>query len=418
MRTVRELAGAAKTASRVLAQTGTNEKRRALNAIADALEAHKEEIFAANAQDLRAAEEGGMRPAMLDRLKLNEKRLLAAAEGVREISREADPVGCAEGTVLRPNGLRIEKRRVPLGVVGIIYEARPNVTVDAAALCLYAGNACVLRGGKEAIRTNTALMRVMRGALADAGLPEDAMTLCEDTSRESAGEMMAATGLLDVLIPRGGAGLIRSVVENARVPVIETGTGICHVYADAGCDWEMAVNIIRNAKCSRPSVCNAAEDFLVHASEAKKLLPRVWHALRPYGVEMRCDERAYAILDGMEGVVRAREEDFATEFSDYILAVKVVDSLDEAIEEIALHGTGHSECIVTESYARAAAFTERVDAAAVYVNASTRFTDGGEFGLGAEIGISTQKLHARGPMGAAALTSVKYVVSGSGQIRE
>ncbi len=418
MRTVREQALAAKAAASVLAQTGTIEKNGALYAIADALNAHKEEIFAANARDVDAARESGMKRAMLDRLTLTPARLASAAAGVREIALQEDPVGSAEGTVQRPGGLRIEKRRVPLGVVGIIYEARPNVTVDAAALCLKSGNACVLRGGKEAIRSNTALMQVMRDALISVGLPADAMTLCEDTTRESASEMMAATGLLDVLIPRGGAGLIRSVVENARVPVIETGTGICHVYADAGCDWEMAVNIIRNAKCSRPSVCNAVEDFLVHASEARKLLPRVWFALRPYQVELRCDERSYQILKDFEGVVQATEEDFATEFLDYILAVKVVDSLDEAIEEIALHGTGHSECIVTESYTRAKAFTDRVDAAAVYVNASTRFTDGGEFGLGAEIGISTQKLHARGPMGAAALTSVKYVVCGTGQIRE
>ncbi|MEA4823960.1 MAG: glutamate-5-semialdehyde dehydrogenase [Clostridiaceae bacterium] len=418
MRTVRDQALAAKAAARVLAQTGTIEKNRALYAIADALDAHQEDIFAANARDADAARENGMRQAMLDRLTLTPARLASAIAGVREIALQEDPVGSAEGTVQRPNGLRIEKRRVPLGVVGIIYEARPNVTVDAAALCLKSGNACVLRGGKEAIRSNTALMQVMRDALTGVGLPADAMTLCEDTSRESANEMMAATGLLDVLIPRGGAGLIRSVVENARVPVIETGTGICHVYADAGCDWEMAVNIIRNAKCSRPSVCNAAEDFLVHASEVRRLLPRVWFALRPYKVELRCDERSYEILKDFEGVVQATEEDFETEFSDYILAVKVVNSLDEAIEEITLHGTGHSECIVTENYTRAKAFTDRVDAAAVYVNASTRFTDGGEFGLGAEIGISTQKLHARGPMGAEALTSVKYVVCGNGQIRE
>ena len=418
MKTVRELCIAAKAASRTLAGAGTREKNRALAAIADALEAHKDEIFAANAEDVRSARENGMREALIDRLTLNEKRMKGIAQGVREVMAQEDPVGGADAVTKRPNGLRIERRRVPLGVVGIIYEARPNVTADAAALCLKSGNACVLRGGKEAIRSNMALMRVMRDAVEAAGLPADCMALCEDTSRNSAAEMMTATGLLDVLIPRGGAGLIRSVVENARVPVIQTGTGICHVYADAGCDWEMAVDIIRNAKCSRPSVCNAAEDFLVHASEAKKLLPRVWFALRPWNVELRCDERAYAILEGREGVVRAVPEDFETEFGDYILAVKVVDSLEEALREIEAHGTGHSECIVTEDLNRARTFQDRVDAAAVYVNASTRFTDGGEFGLGAEIGISTQKLHARGPMGASALTSIKYVVDGSGQIRE
>ncbi len=417
MTQVEELARAAKTAARVLAQAGTNEKNRALEAVVRALEEHGDEILAANAQDVEAARAEGMRESLLDRLTFSPARLASAVQGVREVMAGEDPVGGADSVVLRPNGLRIEKRRVPLGVVGIIYEARPNVTADAAALCLKSGNACVLRGGREAIRTNTALMRVMRGAVRGAGLPEDCMSLVTDTSRGSAHDMMTAVGLLDVLIPRGGAGLIRSVVENARVPVIETGTGICHVYADAGCDWEMAVRIIENAKCSRPSVCNAAEDLLVHASEAHKLLPRVWFALRKYNVEMRCDERAYGILEGREGVVRAVPEDFRTEFGDYILAVKVVDSLDEAIAEIAEHGTGHSEAIVTESYARARAFQDRVDAAAVYVNASTRFTDGGEFGLGAEIGISTQKLHARGPMGAGALTTVKYVIDGSGQIR-
>ena len=418
MLTVRELCTAAKAASRVLAVSGTAERNRALSAIADALEAHEAEILAANAEDTAAAAANGMRASLLDRLTLNHARLASAAQGVREVMAQEDPIGGADSVTRRPNGLRIERRRVPLGVVGIIFEARPNVTVDAAALCLKSGNACVLRGGKEAIRSNIALMRVMRDAVSSAGLPADCMALCEDTSRAGAGDMMAASGLLDVLIPRGGAGLIRSVKENARVPVIETGTGICHVYADAGCDWEMAVNIIRNAKCSRPSVCNAAEDLLVHVSEAHKLLPRVWFALRPWKVELRCDERAYAVLEGREGVVRAAPEDFETEFGDYILAVKTVDSLDEAIAEITAHGTGHSECIVTEDLARARAFQDRVDAAAVYVNASTRFTDGGEFGLGAEIGISTQKLHARGPMGAGALTSVKYVVDGSGQIRE
>ena len=416
--TVMELAQAAKNAAPVLAQAATAVKNRALLACAESLEKRAAEIYAANQEDIKAAAENGMKPSLQDRLRLNEKRLSSAVAGVREVAAQEDPVGGADGVVKRPNGLRIERRRVPLGVVGIIYEARPNVTIDAAALCLKSGNTCVLRGGKEAIRTNSAIAAILRDAIAEAGLPADCVTLVTDTARSSSVEMMNAVGLLDVLIPRGGAGLIRSVVENAHVPVIQTGTGICHVYADAGCDHTMAAKITANAKCSRPSVCNAAEVLLVHSAEAQTLLPRVYTALEPWNTELRCDERSYEILKGRKNVVKASEEDFQTEFLDYILAVKVVDGVQSAMDEIRAHGTGHSECIVTEDYRRAQMFSDGVDAAAVYVNASTRFTDGGEFGLGAEIGISTQKLHARGPMGLSALTTVKYVICGDGQVRE
>lgn len=417
MLTVQELGLRAKAVTGTLASAGTAAKNRALEEMAKSLEQHADAIYQANAADVEAAKAGGMRASLLDRLTLTPKRLAGAVAGVRDVAAQEDPVGVADGGGMRPNGLRIERRRVPLGVVGIIYEARPNVTVDAAALCLKSGNVCILRGGREAIRTNIALMEAMRAGVKNAGLPEDVIALCEDTDRRSAHDMMTATGLLDVLIPRGGAGLIRAVIENARVPVIETGTGICHVYADDGCDPEMAVRILVNAKCSRPSVCNAAEVFLCHSSMAERILPAAYDALAEYGVELRCDARAYQILGGRERVVPASDADFYTEFLDYILAVKIVDTLDEALREINTNGTGHSECIVTESYTRADAFLEHADAAAVYVNASTRFTDGGEFGLGAEIGISTQKLHARGPMGLTALTTFKYTIRGSGQIR-
>ena len=333
----------------------------------------------------------------------------------REVCALDDPIGKKDGGCVRPNGLNITRVRVPLGVVGMIYEARPNVTADAAVLCLKSGNACVLRGGKEAIRSNIAIADAMRAAIESVGLSADCITLVEDTSRQTASEMMTANGLIDVLIPRGGAGLIRSVVQNATVPVIETGTGNCHIYVDASADIDMAANIAVNAKCSRPSVCNAAESFLVHRDAAERFLKKVAPMLEKYSVEIRGCERTRAVLG--DSVVPATEEDYATEFLDYIVSVRVVDSIEEAMEHIARYGTHHSECIVTESYSAAKLFTDRVDAAAVYVNASTRFTDGGEFGLGAEIGISTQKLHARGPMGLAELTTVKYVVLGEGQIR-
>ncbi len=417
MSSVLELAARAKRAKYALAEAPAALKNAALERIAQQLAARQEEILAANDLDLAAAKAAGMRPSLIDRLALSEKRILGMAEGVRQVAGLEDPVGRGDGEVLRPSGLRIGLRRVPLGVVAIIYEARPNVTVDAAALCLKAGNACVLRGGKEAIFSNIALAGIMRDALAACGLPADAVCLCEDTARQSALDLMGAVGLVDVLIPRGGAGLIRSVVDNARVPVIETGIGICHVYADAGCDREMARDIIVNAKCSRPSVCNAAEALLVHKDEAAAFLPMAYEALRAYKVELRCDEKALAVLGGREGIVAAADADFSTEFLDYILAVAVVEDADAAIAHINAHGSGHSEAIVTRDYARAQRFLDRVDAAAVYVNASTRFTDGFEFGFGGEIGISTQKLHARGPMGLEALTTTKYTVLGSGQIR-
>ncbi len=405
----------AKAAAVPMGTADTRTKNRALLAIADALSAHETEILAANGEDILRAEENGISPVMTDRLRLTGERLAAMAAAVRKVADLSDPVGETDSGAIRPSGIVISKTRVPMGVVGIIFESRPNVTVDAAALCLKSGNACILRGGKEAIRTNTALARVMREAIAGAGLPGDAVLLVEDVSRESATAMMKLSGFIDVLIPRGGAGLIRSVVENATVPVIETGVGNCHVYVDSPCDLEMAVNIIVNAKCSRPSVCNAAETLLVHKDVAEAFLPRAAAAMAPYGVELRGCPRTAAILGG--AVKAAGEADYATEFNDFILAVKVVDSLEEAVDHIRRYGTGHSEAIVTDSYPHSRQFTAQVDAAAVYVNASTRFTDGEEFGLGAEIGISTQKLHTRGPMGLRDLTTIKYIVLGSGQIR-
>ena len=405
---------AARSAERVLAVAGTDKKNAALAAIAQALLTHKDEILAANAADLDAARAAGMRPALVDRLALDESRIAAMAEGVRQVAALPDPIGEVTHTVRRPNGLLIGKRRVPLGVIGIICEARPNVTVDAAALCLKSGNAVILRGGKEAFRSNQALSELMRRALEDAGLPRDCVALVQDTSRESAWALMGLTEYLDVLIPRGGAGLIRSVVENARVPVIQTGVGVCHIYVHEKADLPMAAEILYNAKCSRPSVCNAAECVLLDRAVAEDFLPMAWERLRGKNVEFRGCPETCAILPQ---AVPARDEDWDTEFGDYILAVKVVGGQEEAMDFIAEHGTGHSEAIVTADYFAAQRFLDQVDAAAVYVNASTRFTDGGEFGLGAEIGISTQKMHARGPMGLEELTSCKYVIYGEGQVR-
>lgn len=413
MTRLEEMGAAAKQAARVLAVAG-NQKDNALEAIAAALETHTEEILAANREDLAAAEANGMSRSLLDRLALNEKRVQGMADGVRQVKAQADPIGQVLEGGVRPNGLRIEKVAVPLGVIGIIYEARPNVTADAAALCLKAGNAVILRGGKEAFRSNQAIAEVMQDAVESAGLPRDSIQLVQDTSRASSVEMMGLTGYLDVLIPRGGAGLIRAVVENSHVPVIETGVGNCHVYVDAAADVQMAVDIIFNAKTSRPSVCNAIETVLVHKDAAQQVLPVMKAKLDEKQVEIRGCEKTREILPGC---VPACEEDWATEFLDYTLAVKVVDSLEDAMAHIARYSSGHSECIVTEDYRSAERFLSEVDAAAVYVNASTRFTDGGEFGLGAEIGISTQKLHARGPMGIRQLTSQKFVIRGSGQIR-
>ena len=413
MTRLEEMGAAAKQAARKLAVAG-NQKDTALEAIVAALEAHTEEILAANREDLFAAEQNGMSRSLMDRLALNEKRIAGMADGVRQVKAQPDPVGQVLEGGVRPNGLRIEKVAVPLGVIGIIYEARPNVTADAAALCLKAGNAVILRGGKEAFRSNQAIAEVMRDAVETAGLPRDSIQLVQDTSRASSIEMMGLTGYLDVLIPRGGAGLIRAVVENSHVPVIETGVGNCHVYVDDAADLEMAADIIFNAKTSRPSVCNAIETVLVHKDAARAFLPMMKAKLDEKQVEIRgCDKTREILPD----CVPACEEDWATEYLDYILAVKVVDSLDEAMAHIASYSSGHSECIVTENYRNAERFLSEVDAAAVYVNASTRFTDGGEFGLGAEIGISTQKLHARGPMGIRQLTSQKFVIRGNGQIR-
>ena len=406
---------AAKNASRVLSIAGTGKKNAALEAIASALEARQEEILAANQEDMTAAKAAGMRPSLQDRLALDGSRIAGIVDGVRQVAALPDPIGETTKMSTRPNGLVIGKRRVPLGVIGIIYEARPNVTVDAAALCLKSGNAVILRGGKEAFHSNQAFVSIMRDALESAGLPRDCVALVTDTTRQSAAELMNLTEYLDVLIPRGGAGLIKNVVENAKVPVIQTGVGVCHVYVHGEADLDMAARIIHNAKTSRPSVCNAAECLLVDRAVARDFLPMAWQLLQTKNVELRGCPETRAILGDF--VVPATEEDWDTEFGDYILAVKVVGGFDEAVEFIHAHGTGHSEAIVTNNYFAAQQFLDQVDAAAVYVNASTRFTDGNEFGLGAEIGISTQKMHARGPMGLEELTSSKFVIYGTGQIR-
>lgn len=406
---------AAKAAERILGVADTNTKNKALEAMAAALEANVDKIISANEADLSSGKSNGMKESLLDRLRLTSSRIAGMAEGIRQVAALADPIGeVIEGSV-RPNGMKIQRVRVPLGVVGIIFEARPNVTSDAAALCLKSGNACILRGGKEAIHSNMAIADVLRQAVESAGLPADCIQLVSDTSRESANQMMRMSKYLNVLIPRGGAGLIRAVVENSTVPVIETGVGNCHVFVDKTADIEMAANIIYNAKTSRPSVCNAIETILVHKDIAEKALPVIKARLDEKKVELRGCERTRALLG--ESVIPATDEDYATEFLDYILACRVVDSLDDAIEHIAKYSTGHSECIVTSDYFSAEKFTSSVDSAAVYVNCSTRFTDGGEFGLGAEIGISTQKLHARGPMGIRQLTSSKFIIQGDGQIR-
>ncbi|MEE0963234.1 glutamate-5-semialdehyde dehydrogenase [Ruminococcus sp. YE282] len=410
-----EIMGAnAKKAARFLMTAGSK-KDEALNAIASALRANSNTIIEANKIDIENGKKAGLTESLLDRLSLDEGRINGMADGVEQVAAFADPVGrVLDGRTLK-NGLQIEKITVPMGVIGIIFEARPNVTSDAAALCLKAGSAVILRGGKEAINSNTAIAKIMCDAIEKAGLPRDCISLVTDTSRQSATELMQLSDYLDVLIPRGGAGLIKSVVENAKVPVIETGVGNCHVYVDKSADIDMAANIIYNAKTSRPSVCNAIETVLVHKDIAEKALPKIKAELDKKNVEIRGCDRTKAILG--DSVVPATDNDYAMEFLDYILAVKVVDSLDEALDHIAKYSTGHSECIVTSDYASANKFTASVDSAAVYVNSSTRFTDGGEFGLGAEIGISTQKLHARGPMGLNELTSSKYIIRGNGQIR-
>ncbi len=415
MTTLQQQGQAAKAASYILATAGTARKNAALEAIASILTERRDEWLSANAEDVAAAREAGMRPAMLDRLTLTEERIAGIVEAVRMVSALPDPIGRVDKMETRPNGLIIGRRRVPLGVVAIIFEARPNVTVDAAALCLKSGNVCILRGGKEAIRSNRAVTALMREALESAGLPADCVSLVQDTSRETANELMHLDGYVDVLIPRGGAGLIRTVAKEASVPVIRTGEGVCHVYVDSEADLDMGADILYNAKCSRPSVCNATECLLVQRDIAEAFLKKAVPLLDRHRVELRCDETALAILGGRG--TAAAESDWDAEYDDYILAVRTVADMEEAIGFINAHGTGHSEAIVTTNYFKAQRFLNEVDAAAVYVNASTRFTDGGEFGLGAEIGISTQKMHARGPMGLEELTSCKYVVYGEGQVR-
>ena len=417
--TTREQLIAAKAAKTALACASTEQKNAALQAMADALIEDTAAILAANAADLEAAR-GVIGEVMLDRLALSEARIEGMAEGMRQVADLPDPVGQVLAETVRPNGIVVRKTAVPMGVIAIIYESRPNVTSDAAALAVKSGNACVLRGGKEAHRSAAAITAALRRGLAAAGLPEDGVQLVEDITRASANELMTAVGYVDLLIPRGGAGLIQACVDNAKVPCIQTGTGICHIYVDAAADQAMALDILENAKTSRPSVCNAAECCLVHRDIAAEFLPKLAARLtdgqtakgKP-PVELRLDETAAALIPGTP----AGAQDFDTEFLDYILAVKVVEDVQGAIAHIAAHSTGHSEAIVTADEAAAAAFTMAVDSSSVYVNASTRFTDGGEFGLGCEMGISTQKLHARGPMGLAELCSYKYVVRGTGQVR-
>lgn len=411
---VRNLAQQAKAASGKLAITSAKTRNDALTAMADALIAAAPEVLRANAEDVRAAKERGVKASFVDRLTLDQKRIEGMANGLRKVALLPDPIGKSDFVIVRPNGLRIEKRRVPLGVIGIIYEARPNVTADAIALCIKSGNACVLRGGSEAILSNAAVCDALTAAAEQHGIPAGAIQLLRDTDRAAANEMMKLNGLIDVLIPRGGAGLIQSIVQQATVPVIETGVGVCHIYIDESADTAMGADIIENAKCSRPSVCNAAETLLVHAAIADKALPLIAQRLTARGVELRCDARAKAL---MPGSIDATEEDWSTEYTDLVLSVKVVDSFDEAVSHIETYGTHHSDSIVTSRYDTAERFLREVNSAAVYVNASTRFTDGEEFGFGAEIGISTQKLHARGPMGLDELTTVKYVIRGDGQIR-
>jgi len=413
MTQLEKMGAAAKAAAAVL-RTAGEKKRTTLLEAAKALRAGTAEILSANRLDVEAAEANGMSAALLDRLTLTEARIEGMARGIEEVAAQRDPVGKILSGETRPNGLKIEKITVPMGVIGIIYEARPNVTSDAAALCLMAGSAVILRGGKEAFHSNNAVTRLLQNACEAAGLPANCVQLVQDTSRASSVEMMGLTGYLDLLIPRGGAGLIRAVVENAKVPVIETGVGNCHVYVDRDADIDMAANIVFNGKTSRPSVCNAVETLLVHREIAEKALPVLAARLKEKQVELRGDAQTCAIVPE---AVPAAEADWETEFLDYILAVRVVDGLEEAIAHIARYSSGHSECIVTNSVRTAETFTACVDAAAVYVNASTRFTDGGEMGLGAEIGISTQKLHARGPMGLSEIVSYKYIIRGDGQIR-
>ena len=404
----------AKEASYVLMNATTTEKNNALLKMAEVLLKSSKEILEANKKDLENAIEKGTPKAMLDRLALDESRINGMADGLKDVVSLPDPIGEVTGMWKRPNGLQIGKQRVPLGVIGIIYEARPNVTCDAAGLCLKSGNVVILRGGKEAINSNVAIVKALREGVKEAGLPEDVIQLVENTDREVATEMMRLNQYIDVLIPRGGAGLIQSVVQNATVPVIETGTGNCHVYVDCDADLEMAKNIVINAKTSRPSVCNAEEKLLVNEKIAKEFLPIIYKALKEKDVEVRGDKK---VLEVLNEATEIQDDEWGKEYLDYIIGVKIVKDVDEAINHINKYGTGHSEAIITNSYENSQKFLQRVDAAAVYVNASTRFTDGSEFGFGAEIGISTQKLHARGPMGLNELTTNKYIIYGNGQIK-
>ncbi len=409
-----EIGARSKAAQRILATKNSSITDKALSAIADALEADAAYILEANSRDIKDGREGGLSEALIDRLTLTQARIEDMANGLRKLAAAESPVGKVLWGEKRPNGLRIEKVTVPIGVIAVIFESRPNVTADAAAICLKAGNSVILKGGKEAINSNKAITEVMRRALAGSGLPEDCIILIESSSRQAAAELMKLNGYVDLLIPRGGAGLIRSVVENATVPVIETGVGNCHIYIDSAADIEKAASITVNAKASRVSVCNACESLLIHKDIAETTLLVIGERLAEKGVEIRGDEAVCEILPYAKP---ATEDDWGKEYLDYIISIKTVSDIDEAIAHIAKYGTGHSEAIITEDYSAAEIFTSRVDAAAVYVNASTRFTDGGEFGFGAEIGISTQKLHARGPLGVAQMVSEKYIVRGDGQIR-
>ena len=409
-----EIGRRAKAASRHLGILSTSKKNEALKAVAAALVANSADIIAANKIDVKNAKENHMSEALLDRLSVNEARVKAMADGILQVADLKDPVGEVLSMTNRPNGLMIGKKRVPLGVIGMIYESRPNVTPDAFCLCFKTGNAVILRGGSDCIHSNLAITKVIRAALKEQGVCEDVVQIIESTDRETATALMRLNDYVDVLIPRGGAGLIKSVVENSTVPVIETGTGNCHIYVDATADFAMALDIIDNAKTQRLGVCNAAESLVVHESVAKDFLPALYERLNAKQITMRADERALAICPQMEA---ATEEDFYKEYLDRLISVKIVDSIDEAIAHINEHNTGHSESIITKDYENSLRFLNEIDAAAVYVNASTRFTDGGEFGFGAEIGISTQKLHARGPLGLEELTTTKYIIFGNGQIR-
>lgn len=404
----------AKRSARVLNTLGQGQKDRALEAVADALLSNVDAILSANGTDVQRAIEKGVKDSLVDRLRLTPERVTAMAEGIRQVVTLDDPIGQTVSAWVRPNGLEISQKRVPLGVIGIIFESRPNVTADAFSLCFKTSNATILRGGSDAIESNRAIVDTIRQALDGVGVPMDCVQLVEDTSRETATQMMRLDRYIDVLIPRGGAGLIKSVVENSTIPTIETGTGNCHVYVDEYADLDKAVRIVENAKTQRLGVCNACESLVVHRSVAKEALPRICDVLKSHGVEVRGDATVLSIVDG---AVPATERDWGTEYLDSTISVKVVDSIEDAIEHINTYSTKHSESIVTESYANARAFTSQIDSSSVYVNASTRFTDGFEFGFGAEIGISTQKLHARGPMGLLALTTTKYVILGDGQVR-